>query len=170
MGFKKTSELLNIGGFLSCADGTPAQATVNLPLSSLDREVFVVTDVSLDHSPLTEPAPGQSAQITASVNRNGDGIQYLHNPDTIAHTQFSIDVGPGGQFLTQRNSYPDESTSGTSRDFLNIIATPDFILAGSFSTSAGGASNRNVYARITGYRAVADAATYSALVVEEAGF
>jgi hypothetical protein len=170
MGFKKTSELLNIGAFLSCADGTPTQTTVNLPLSSLDREVFVVTDVSLDHSPLIEPAPGQNAQITASVNRNGDGIQYLHNPDTIAHTQFTIDVGAGGAFLTQRNSYPDESTSGTSRDFLNIIATPDFVLAGSFSTSAGGASNRNVYARITGYRAIADAATYSALVVEEAGF
>lgn len=170
MAFKKTSELLNIGAFLSLADGTPGSTTVNLPLSSLDREVFVITDVSLDHSPLIEPAPSQNASLTASVNRNGTSIVYLNNPDCVAHTQFTIDVGPGGQFLTQRNSYPDESTSGTSRDFLSIIATPDFVLAGSFSTSAGGGSNRNVYARITGYRAVADAATYSALVVEEAGF
>ena len=170
MGFKKTSELINIGAFLSCADGTPTSSTINLPLSSLDREVFVVTDVTLDHSPLQEPAPGQSAQITASINRNGTSTTTINNPDCIAQTQLTVDVGPGGQFLVQRNSYPDESSSGTARDFLNIIATPDFVLAGAFSTSAGGASNRNVFARITGYRAVADAATYSALVVEGAGF
>jgi hypothetical protein len=52
-------------------------------------------------------------------------------------------------------------------DYIGIIATPNFVLAANFVTTAGGASNRAVWARVTGYRAKADADTYAALVTEE---
>lgn len=166
MALKNKTALLNIGTLLTLQDGTPGHKKVNLPLSSLDREVFVVTDVSLDHSPLQEPAPTAGASIAASINKTSTTIQYISSTDCIAQTQFTIDCGPNGNFLVQRQSFPNESSTGIPSDYLAIIATPDFVVAGSFA-AGGGAPDRNVYARVTGYRAVADADTYAALVTEE---
>jgi hypothetical protein len=48
-----------------------------------------------------------------------------------------------------------------------VIATPDFQIAGSFSTTAGGAADRAAHVRVTGFRATASADLFAALVTEE---
>ncbi|HIB67309.1 MAG TPA: hypothetical protein EYO33_19930 [Phycisphaerales bacterium] len=59
------------------------------------------------------------------------------------------------------------SSTGTTRDHLNIVATPNWFIGGSFSTTTGGAAAKQVNARITGFRATADIATYSALIAQQ---
>ena len=170
MAIKKTSQPLNIGASLDLVDGTPASLNVTLPLSSLDREVFVVTDIQMDAEPLPLPlAAGEQVTMSASVNKTKTDVIEINDPNCIGTLRRSIresTVATGGQVYQEAHN-PNESSTGTMSDYITIIATPDFRLAGSYVTTAGGAGNRGVFARITGYRAVATSDVYAALVTEE---
>jgi len=168
MGFKKTSEPLNIGATLDLVDGTPDTLTVSLPLSSLDREIFVVTDVQLDSERLNVPAAVGSVTLNASVNKTDTGLPLaINSPNCISSMQRSIGVTAAPAAIYQEAFNPNEHSTGMSTDYIAVIATPNFVLSGSFSTTAGGQPNRAIFCRITGYRAKADADTYAALVTEE---
>ena len=166
MAVKRTSQPLNIGASIDLVDGTPASTTVTLPLSSLDREVFVVTDVQMDAERLNaQVAPG-FAVLSASVNKTKETVIRINDPNCVASMAISLETTALGHvYEAHRN--PDEASTGVQPDYLTIISTPDFELAGSFVTTAGGAGNRAVSCRITGYRAVATADVYAALVTEE---
>ena len=166
MGFKKTSELVNIGANLDLVDGTPGSVSVTLPLSSLDREVFVVTDVQMDCERINAQAAPGFAVVTASINKTSTSVEQINNPNCISSLSKVMETTAVSN-VYQESFKPDESSSGTMRDYLSIIATPNFVLAGSFLTTAGGAANRQLFIRVTGYRAKADADTYAALVTEE---
>jgi len=166
MAFKRTSEPLNIGTSVDLVDGTPGSKEVTLPLSSLDREVFIVTDIQMDTEALPVPgAPGTSI-LLASVNKIGAQVEGIDSPNCIGNLRRDIESTPFSSVF-QESFHPQEASTGRSPDYLGIIATPNFTLAGSYSTTAGGAPNRKVYCRVTGYRAKADADTYAALVTEE---
>lgn len=166
--FKQTSQPLNIGASIECADGTPVLETVTLPLSSLDREIFVVTDIQMEHDPVPVPAlPGNTVTLVASVNKTGEGFQTIANPDTIGSLQTQTQSTAADSAIVQQSRSPDETSTGTVRDYIGVIATPDFNLYGSFTSTAGGKPNRTVSVRLTGYRAVANADVYAALVTEE---
>lgn len=169
MSLKQTSQPLNIGASLDFADGGGTTAlTVTLPLSSLDREVFVVTDIQMEHEPLPLPsAAGNTVTLNASVNKTGVTFQDISNPDTVGSMQAQIQSNAVDAVLHQMSRSPDESSTGTIRDYIGVIATPDFVLAGAFASTAGGQPNRKVAVRLTGYRAVATADVYAALVTEE---
>lgn len=168
MAFKQTSQPLNIGAELDCVDGTPAFTTVTLPLSSLDREIFVVTDIQMEYEPVNLPAaPGNTVTLSASVNKTASVFQAINNPDTIGSFQVRIEADAAGNPLFQMTRSPDESSTGTIKDYIGVIATPDFNLFGSYASTAGGKPNRKVFVRLTGYRAVANADVYAALVTEE---
>lgn len=167
MGFKRTSEPLNIGKELDLVDGTAASATVTLPLSSLDREVFIVTDIQMDNEALPVPAAPGTSILLASVNKTSTNVLGIDSPNCIGNIRRDIEFSAGGVAIFQESFHPMESSTGQPADYLGIVATPNMVLAGSFSTSAGGAANRKVYVRVTGYRAKADADTYAALVTEE---
>lgn len=168
MAIKKTSQPLNIGASLDLVDGTPASLNVTLPLSSLDREVFVVTDIQMDSEPLPLPlAPAEQVTMSASVNKTNDSVLEINSPNCIGTLRRSIREAASGAQVYQEAHNPNESSTGTMSDYITIIATPDFKLAASYATTAGGAGNRGVFARITGYRAVATSDVYAALVTEE---
>ena len=170
MALKKTSQPLNIGATLDLVDGTPASLEVTLPLDTLGREVFVVTDIQMDSEPLPMPAaPGSQVSMDASVNKTKTAVVKINDPNCIGSLKRRIieSALPTGGAIYQDSYSPTEASTGTSHDYLSIIATPDFQLAGSYSTTGGAAGNRAVFIRITGYRAVASADVYAALVTEE---
>ena len=164
--FKRSSELLNLGGSITMVDGTPSSVEVNLPLSTLDREVFVVTDVQVDCERLNAQAAPGFAALGLSVNKTKTNVIKINDPNCIAALAKSIETTALG-YIYQQSRHPDESSTGVGSDYLTIIATPDFQIAGSFSTTAGGASDRTAHVRVTGYRAVASADLFAALVTEE---
>lgn len=165
--FKRSSELLNIGGSIDLVDGTPASVTINLPLSTLDREVFVVTDVQADTERIFAPvAPGVNL-ITFSVNKTKESVIPISDSNCIATGGINIEHTAGGQMVYQQFRTPDESSTGVTADYLTVVATPNFELAGSYATTAGGTANKSVFVRLTGFRAVASADLYAALVTEE---
>ena len=168
MSFKKTSQLLNLGSTLDLVDGTPASFQVSLPLNTLDREIFVVTDIQMDAEPIPVPAaPGNTVGLSASLNKIGTAVRTINDPQCIGSLRRQVQSTAADAPMFQEAFLPNESTSGTSSDFITIIATPDYVLTGSFASTVGGTANRAVFARITGYRAKADADVYAALVTEE---
>jgi len=169
MALKKTSELLNLGSTIDLADGVPAHLSVSLPLNSLDREVFVVTDIVIDMEPLFEPvAAGNDAALTFSVNKSSTGVLRINSPNCIGTMSRSIKSAAWMTASTlQSNFAPHRSTTGTGSDYLSVIATNDYVISGTYATTAGIAANRAVFVRITGYRAQATSSVYSALIAEE---
>ena len=165
--FKRSSELLNIGGSIDLVDGTPASVTINLPLSTLDREVFVVTDVQMDTERIFAPAAPGVNIITYSVNKTKESVLSIADSNCISTGGVNIEHTAGGQMVIQQFRTPDESSTGVSADYLTVVATPNFELAGSYATTAGGTANKSVFVRLTGFRAVASADLYAALVTEE---
>lgn len=169
MALKKTSSLMNLGGQLNFVDGAAYDQTeFELPLSAIDRQVFVVTDVEVDHSLLPfDAAPTGTVTILAHLARNSQtAVNSISNPDIIATLQSStIQSVSGAAYQASRT--PDQASNGTNRDFITVIATPNWFIGGQFSSTTGGLSTRGVQARITGYIATADVGTYSALIVEQ---
>lgn len=168
MSFTKTSQLLNLGSTIDLVDGTPTSLLQTLPLNSLDREIFVVTDIQMDAEPIPVPAAaGNTVGLSGSLNKVGTSVLSINNPDCIGSIRRQSQSTATDAPMFQEAFLPNESTSGTDKDFITIIATPNYVLTGSFATTAGGAANRSIFARITGYRAKASADVYAALVTEE---
>jgi len=167
MALKKTSTLMNLGSKIDLVDGVPANLTISLPLNSLDREVFVVTDIVMDYEPVEIPQlPGQNVSLFASVNKSATGILTINNPNAVGSLRVQCTTTPVSSPVQETFS-PTAFSSGTQQDFLSIIATNDYVLSGSYGTTGGGALNRSVFVRITGYRAQATSDVYAALVTEE---
>ena len=168
MSLKKTSQLFNLGATAVFSDGmVNFSTTQQLPLNTLDREVFVVTDIQVDHDPLIIPQlPGQDVSLNFSVNKTLETVQTINSPNCISHLRYQVTSTPVGDAI-QKVALPSEASSGTMNDYIGIIATPDYRIVGSYSSTGGGDPDRRVYVRMTGYRAVASADVYAALVTEE---
>lgn len=167
MAIKKTSQLMNLGSTIDLVDGVVQNLSVSLPLNSLDREVFVVTDVMMDYEPLTVPQlPGQDVSMFASINKSNTAVQTINNPNCIAALRVQLTSTPVSETL-QESFSPTQVSSGTNSDFLSIIATNDYVLSGSYASTGGGDPNRAIFIRLTGYRAQATSDVYAALVTEE---
>ena len=167
MGFKKTSELLNIGLSVNeSAANTYTSQEVQLPLSSLDREVFVVTDIIVDAN-IPDLVPGTNSTVTVQVTRTEEtGMRSINNPTSLGRADERFFNPVPGELAYVPSSTPGQvrSASGSPTDYLGIIATPNVFIA---VQGSGNASAKFGAARITGYRAKADADTYAALVTEE---
>jgi hypothetical protein len=168
MSLKKSSSLLNLGSRATFTDGdTNATTTISLPLNTLDREVFVVTDIQFDYDPPIVPQlPGQNVSLNVSVNKTAETVQTINSPNCISHLRVQVTTTPVSDTV-QATTLPNESSSGTSMDYIAIIATPDYNIVGSYASTGGGDPDRSVYVRLTGYRAVASSDIYAALVTEE---
>lgn len=174
MALKKTSALMNLGGRVELVDGAGfTEAEVNLPLDALNREVFVVTDIQLDYNPglLFDAALGGTEEIAGQVSMNTQtGMIGINDPDCVGRFGARTIQGGAANLGTGTSLYhanPDETSSGTQADYLSIVATPDFFVGGVLATTTGGAPNRTINIRLTGYRAVADTGTYSALIAQQ---
>lgn len=161
-GLKASSSVVSIGfSTTETAANTFTQSQIDLNLSPLDREVFVVLAVNLDSSvPETIAATNTNirARLTTTSQTAIVGLDNANCLAALSHYTMSdatASVGYSSQAL---------ETPPSNLDYIGIIATNDFFVAieGNNNTSAKGVSGK-----LYGYRAVASADIYAALVQSE---
>jgi hypothetical protein len=163
-GLKQSSSVVSIGfAFNETAPNTFTQTSVDLNLSPLDREVFVVLSVNLD--PFTPDAvAGTDTNVQCSLTTTSQtGLTNLGNSNCLAASGNFIKsagfVDGGAAFQTLGSETPPATL-----EYIGIIATNDFFV------QVGGAGNltiKGVAGKLYGYRAIASADIYAALVQSE---
>jgi hypothetical protein len=162
MALKKDSSIITIStSATESAAGTFTSKKVDLQLNPLDNEVFVVTAVNLD-AEIPELIAGTNTNIKFSVSSTErTSVGSIADSNVIAHKQVSISDVAGAAVLYEHTSM---DTPPAELDYIFIIATNDFYLNVQGTNNVGTMTGN---ARLYGYRARADAATYSALVQSE---
>ena len=161
-GLKQTSSTVAIGFSVEeSAINTFTQGSVDLNLSPLDREVFVVTAINLD--PIAPDALGGiNTQVQCSLTTTSQtAVSTLANSNclSVANERIRADVGVAVGFQTASLETPPATL-----EYIGIIATNDFFVqvAGNSNVTAKGVSGK-----LYGYRAIASADIYAALVQSE---
>ena len=163
-GLKASSSTVAIGfNVTESAANTFTEASIDLNLSPLDREVFVVTAVNLD--PLAPDAiAAVNTQTNASLTTTSQtAVATLADANCLATANLDIRAAgfvDGGVSFTRNGM----ETPPATLDYIGIIATNDFFVQvrGVQNTGAKGCSGK-----LYGYRAVASADIYAALVQSE---
>jgi len=166
MALKRTSETVTIStAVVESAANTFTSQQVSLNLSPLDREVFVCTMINLDpDSP--DAIVATTTEVNASISTTSlTAVGTIQNSPVLASARTQIIcnaamTADGGHAFWREDPTTADPNTGT----VGIIATDDFFV------NIQGTANGNVKAcraRIYGYRAKADAATYAALVQSE---
>jgi hypothetical protein len=164
MGFKKTSEIINISGSVTeTANNTFTQTQVSMPLDPLNNEVFVILAMDLNcSSPSNVPATVTSVSGSLAVTSQ-TAVLTIANNRCLAETVNAISQGAGTIDGAAFQRYAGETPPSTL-PYVAILATDDFF------AQVQGVNNTAVKTltfRLWGYRAKADAATYAALVQSE---
>lgn len=163
-GLKQTSSVVPIGfKARETVANTFVQTAIDLNLSPLDNEVFVV--LAVDLNPYTPDAlAGTDTKVESSVTTTSQlAVADLSDANCIAVGQSHIkaagfvDSGVGFQSAGME-------TPPATLDFIAIIATNDFFVQ---CKGDGNLNTRGVNGKLYGYRARADASTYAALVQSE---
>tara|TARA_B110001452_G_scaffold257611_1_gene251976 strand:- start:477 stop:989 length:513 start_codon:yes stop_codon:yes gene_type:complete len=163
-GLKQSSSVVSIGFTVTeTAANTFNQAEIDLNLSPLDREVFVVLAVNLDTF-TPDNVAGISTRVNSSVSTTRQvGVIDINNSNCIAAQVLAIKQDPGGTDGVSFTSQALETPPATL-EYIGIIATNDFFVQ---VAGAGNLAAKAVNGRMWGYRAVADASIYAALVQSE---
>lgn len=163
-GLKSTSSTIAIG--FSATEGaanTFAQTAVDLNLDPLNREVFVVMAIDLD--PIApDNIAGTNTQTQTSLSTTSQTtVVNLNNSNCLSTGVLDIrqDAGSvtGVPFARQARESPSSLL-----EYLGIIATNDFFVQ---IQGTGNAGAKSVFGKLYGYRAVASADIYAALVQSE---
>lgn len=161
-GLKQSSSVVSIGfSVAETAANTFTQGSVDLNLSPLDREVFVVLAVNLDCD-FPEMISGTNTRFRAGLTTTSQtAIPSLADANCLARITEAIrsDAVNAVSFSTSALETPPSTL-----DYIGIIATNDFFVQtqGTGNTAIGGVSGK-----LYGYRAVASADIYAALVQSE---
>jgi len=163
-GLKQTSSVVTIG-FEVTEDlpNTFKQNSVDLNLSPLDREVFVVLAVNLDASfPDAIAATNTLFEGSVTTTSQADTSDLSNSNCISVITQAIRGAGllDGGVGFTSQALETPPSTL----EYIGIIATNDFFV------QCKGVNNlvaKGIKGKMYGYRARADASIYSALVQSE---
>jgi|TARA_R100000479_G_scaffold174322_1_gene122303 hypothetical protein len=162
-GLKPTSGVIVISSDISeSAANTFTDSKVDLQLNVLDREVFVVTAIDLDVlAPDNKRDSITDVDMTLSTTeRTTTG--GINNSNVLAHAR--VQFNNVGDTCVAVTSYSSTESPHAQLEYIGIIATNDFYL------NVEGRDNDNAKggnARVWGYRAQADAATFSALTQSE---
>lgn len=160
-GLKQSSSTVSIGfGVDESGPNTFTQGSVDLNLSPLDREVFVVTAINIDPSS-PDMGAGNSRTTCSLTVTSQTGLATLADANCLAVAQQSIIADATRAVAFQQQSL---ETPPTTSDYIGIIATNDFFvqILGQSNTFA-----KSVSGKVYGYRAVASADIYAALVQSE---
>jgi len=160
-GLKQSSSTVAIGFVATeTAANTFIQAAVDLNMSPLDREVFVVTAINLD--PLApDLVPGSNTAVNCSLTTTTQtAVQNLSNANCLATAR--LDIRSSGVTAVAFTRTPE--TPAATLDYIGIIATNDFFVQCIGETNAG---VKAVAGKMYGYRAKATADIYAALVQSE---
>lgn len=163
-GLKQTSSIVSIGfGVDETAANTFTQSSVDLNLSPLDREVFVVLSVNLD--PFTPDA-------LAATDTKVESSLTTTSQTNVANLSNSNCLAASGNFI-KANGFVDggvafqslgSETPPSNLEYIGIIATNDFFVQ---VRGTGNAAAKGMDGKLYGYRAVATADIYAALVQSE---
>lgn len=163
-GLKQTSSVVAIGfQARETAANTFTEASVDLNLSPLDNEVFVV--LAVDLNPFTpEALAGTDTKVESSVTTTSQlDVAGLNDSNCIAIGQSHIKAAgfldSGVAFQTAGMETPPATL-----EYIAIIATNDFFCQ---VKGTGNLNIRGVNGKLYGYRARADSAIYAALVQSE---
>ena len=163
-GLKATSSPVAIGFEVTeSAPNTFTQTTVDLNLSPLDREVFVVLAVNLDPSFPNAIAALDTNVRAALTTTSQTGIPSLGDSNCLARATQQIRAAgflDGGVAFTNQALETPPSTL----EYIGIIATNDFFVQ---VQGVNNVSEKAVSGKLYGYRAVANADIYAALVQSE---
>jgi len=166
-GLKASSSTVAIGfNAIEPAANTFTQISVDLNLSPLDREVFVVTAINLD--PLAPDAiAGSDTQVNASLTTTSQltvgAVSTLGNANCLATANLDIRAGgfvDGGVGFTRNGM----ETPPATLDYIGIIATNDFFVQ---VEGRNNGAPKGCAGKMYGYRAIATADIYAALVQSE---
>lgn len=163
-GLKQSSSTVAIGfDVTESAPNIFTQDSVDLNLSPLDREVFVVTAINLD--PLAPDAiAGVNTQVNCSLTTTSQtATANLSNSNCLATANLDIRAAgfvDGGVAFTRNGM----ETPPATLDYIGIIATNDFFIQIKGAQNLGA---KAVAGKMYGYRAVASADIYAALVQSE---
>ena len=161
-GLKQTSSVVSIGfGVDETVPGTFAEAQIDLNMSPLDREVFVVLAVNLD--PFTpECITGVDTSVSSSLTTTSQtAVANLSNSNCLAASANFIksDAIAAVGFQTLGSETPPANL-----EYIGIIATNDFFVQ---VKGIGNLGVKGMDGKLYGYRARATADIYAALVQSE---
>lgn len=162
-GLKQTSSVVSIGfNATETAANTFTQSTVDLNLSPLDREVFVVLAINLEpYSP--DITGGTNSGVQSSLTTTSQtAIAQLSDSNCLASAIYEIKSdAPTNAVAFQTVGF---ETPPATLEYIGIIATNDFFVQ---VDGFGNTNPRQVNGKLYGYRAIADADVYAALVQSE---
>jgi hypothetical protein len=160
-GLKASSSVVAIGfSATESAQNTFTQASVDLNLSPLDREVFVVLSVNMD--PATPDLGIADAFVETSLcTTSQTASQNLANSNCLASSNNVIRATATGAVAFQTLGM---ETPPSNLDYVGIIATNDFFVQ---VQGTGNTSVKSVSGKLYGYRARASADIFAALVQSE---
>lgn len=163
-GLKQSSSVVSIGfSTTESAANTFTQGSVDLNLSPLDREVFVVLAVNLDPS-TPDALAGVDTNVTSSLTTTSQtGVTNLANSNCLAA---ATNVIRAAGFVDGGVSFQSlgAETPPSNLEYIGIIATNDFFVQ---IKGTGNAVAKRIDGKLYGYRAVASADIYAALVQSE---
>ena len=163
-GLKQSSSVVSIGfNVTELAPNTFTQEQIDLNLSPLDREVFVVLAVNLDCE-FPDAITGTNTRTNGALTTTSQlSMPTLANANCLSTIKEAIRAdgfGDGGVGFTTAALETPPSTL----EYIGIIATNDFFV------QVEGANNigpKVLSGKLYGYRAIASADIYAALVQSE---
>ena len=163
-GLKQTSSTVSIGfNFTESAANTFTEEQVDLNLDVLNREVFVVLAIDLDVGEPDALAGTDTSTTTSLTTTSQTALANIGNSNCLARKQHAIRaagfVDGGVGFVSAAIESP-----ASQLDYLGIIATNDFFVQ---LQGTNNGTPRTMAGKIYGYRAVATADIYAALVQSE---
>ena len=162
MALKKTSEVITISSAIDeSGANTFTQSQVDLQLNPLDQEVFVVLAIDLNPS-APECVTATNTEVRGSVSvTSRTTVGSIADSNVLAEASLAIRSDAVNAVGFER--MPTEAPLA-QLDYIGIIATNDFFLQ---VQGTNNAAAKSMNARLWGYRAKADAATYAALTQSE---
>ena len=163
-GLKQTSSVVPIGFQITeSAPNTFTQEAIDLNLSPLDREVFVVLAVNLDISAPDAVAGTDTRARGALTTTSQTTMPTLQDANCLSRITAEIAasgfVDGGVGFQSQALETPPSTL-----EYIGIIATNDFFVQ---VQGTGNVVTKGLQGKLYGYRAVANADIYAALVQSE---
>ena len=163
-GLKQSSSVVTIGFDLEeAAPNTFIQTSVDLNLSPLDREVFVVLAVNLDPYSPDAVAATDTMVLSSLTTTSQTAVSSIGNSNCLGAASNVIRAGgfvDGGVSFSTIGA----ETPPATLEYIGIIATNDFFVQ---CLGRNNLAVKGVSGKLYGYRAVASADIYAALVQSE---
>lgn len=163
-GLKQSSSVVPIGFEVTeSAANTFTQASVDLNLSPLDREVFVVLAVNMDNV-FPDAEDKVNTDVTSTLTTTSQtALPRISNANCLARTTDAIQaVAASG--IAVSFTHQALETPPSTLEYIGIIATNDFFVQ---VQGTGNTNAKGVAGKLYGYRAIANADIYAALVQSE---